>query len=134
MGPAKPSDVIVRPYNFFTETPATAPETEVGFFNLLPPAGQVLMMTGFYWSAGGQPGDLIEIVMHVTDGAGDSRFVAPLSTVIGSGGYFAGTEPFPVPVPLFRGTFSHLYLRKQSEAGILGTSGFWLFGFFTPDV
>ena len=132
--PAKVSDIVVRPRNIQQITAACTPNLEMGFIGLVPPPDQVFMMTGIYWSTSSQPGDLIEINIFVTDGDPNNfKYVAPLSTVIGPGGQFAGIQEFPVPVPLFRDTFTHLCLERQNQQGILGTGGFWIFGFFAPD-
>src|SRR3712207_2873503 len=98
LGPAKASDLVVRPYNFFNSTAASGPQgIEVGSFGLEPPAGRVLLMTGFTWGVHGAPGTVVELTMRVTSGTPDDyRWVAPLALVIPpAADAVVRTETFP---------------------------------------
>ena len=137
VAPQTVSAIVVRPHNSQqTTSECGANALEYGFIGLTVPPGQVLMLTGIYWgaaaSAGTLGGGLVEAMIYVTEGTGSRRWVAPLSAITGTDGSFAGIQALPVPVPLFRGAFSHLCMERRT--GIIGTSGIWLFGFFAPDM
>ena len=138
LGPEKASDLVVRPHNFFNSTPESGPEgIEVGFFGLEPPAGRILLMTGFTWGVHGAPGTVVELTMKVTSGTpNDSHWVAPLALDIPPGANaVVRTETFPMPVPLFRGQYKHLCLYRRSTvvSFTLGVETHWLFGFWAAD-
>jgi hypothetical protein len=134
LGPSRVSDVVVRVVNLQQTTPACTPALELGFF-LVPPPNKVLMMTGFFWGASFQPGRLIETDMFITDGnPSNRRFIARISGTASANGLFSGIQTFPVPVPLFRGAFTHLCVENKTGGGsVLGTSTFQLYGFFAAD-
>ena len=49
--PSAPSDVVSHPANLVTTSTACGTDAEVEFIGLTVPTGQVLMITGFYFSA-----------------------------------------------------------------------------------
>jgi hypothetical protein len=134
--PARVSDIVVRLINIQQVTPACTPDLEIGFIGLAVPSNQVLLLTGLFWGASSHPGFLIEADIYVTDGNPVNRNnIARVSGTAAANGFFSGIQSFPVPVPLFRGSFTHLCIHNASQAGgaVLGTSTFEIYGFFAPD-
>lgn len=135
LGPSSAGDVVSLPANLIrTGTAACGTDAEVEFFGLSVPTSQVLMITGFYFSASSSSGsDTVEAGLYVTDGNNlNRRSVAPLSGISGSSRLYSGLNAFPVPVPLFSGNFTHLCWSPRT--GTLNTSASpWLFGFFAPN-
>ena len=132
--PSAPSDVVSHPANLVTTSTACGTDAEVEFIGLTVPTGQVLMITGFYFSASSTIGsDTVESELYVTNGNNsDRRFVAPLSGISGASGLYSGLNSFPVPVPSLRGKYTHLCWVHIT--GTLNTSATpWLFGFFAPN-
>jgi hypothetical protein len=135
VAPMRVSDIVVRGVNIQQTRPACTPDHELGFIGLTVPAGQVLMLTGFFWGASSQPGFLIESDIYLTDGDPvNRRSIARISGTAAANGKFAGLQTFPVPVPSFRANFTHLCINNATGAGsVIGTSTFQLYGFFAPD-
>ena len=134
--PARVSDIVVRLINVQQVTPACTPDLEIGFIGLAVPSNQVLLLTGLFWGASSQAGFLVEADIYVTDGNPVNRHnIARVSGTAAANGFFSGIQSFPVPVPLFRGAFTHLCIHNASSAGgaVLGTSTFQIYGFFAPD-
>ena len=135
--PQAASAIIVRPHNTQQTTTACGPTAlEFGFLGLSVPAGQVLMLNGIYWGAGAaagtSAGGLVEATIYITDGdPSNRRYIVPLSGITGTDRLYAGVQTLPVPVPLFRGAFTHLCMEQRT--GIIGTTGVWIFGFLAPD-
>lgn len=137
VAPTRVSDIVVRHINLQQITPACTPDLEVAMFGLTVPPNQVLLLAGFFWGASSQPGFLVEADIYVTDGnPTNRRNIARVSGTAAANGHFAGIQNFPVPVPLFRGTFTHLCVHNAnaSSTSVLGTSTFQLYGFFAPDM
>jgi hypothetical protein len=126
--PSAPSNVVSHPANLVTTSTACGTDAEVEFIGLTVPTGQVLMITGFYFSASSTVGsDTVESELYVTNGNNsDRRFVAPLSGISGASGLYSGLNTFPVPVPSLRGKYTHLcwahitgLLTRQQLLGFL---------------
>jgi hypothetical protein len=132
--PQKASDIVVRPINIQQVTPACTPDLEIGFLGLTVPPNQVLVLTGLFWGASWQPMVTVEADLYVTDGTpANRRNIGRVSGKTGADGHFSGIQEFPVPVPLFKGTFTHLCIHNVKTGSVLGTSTFVIYGFFTPD-
>ena len=132
--PQKASDIVVRPINVQQVTPACTPDLEIGFLGLTVPPNQVLVLTGLFWGASWQPGFTVEADLYVTDGTPTNRRnIGRVSGKTGADGHFSDIQIFPVPVPLFKGSFTHLCIQNVNNGSVLGTSSFGIYGFFTPD-
>lgn len=134
VAPSSASSIVSHPANLIATTTACGTDAEVEFLGLTVPKGQVLMITGFYFSASSTSGsDTVESELYVTDGNNsDRRFVAPLSGISGSSGLYSGLNSFPVPVPSLRGKFTHLCWAHITGTDNTSASP-WLFGFFAPN-
>ena len=132
--PQKASDIVVRPINIQQVTAACSPDLEIGFLGLTVPPNQVLVLTGLFWGSSWQPWFTVEADLYVTDGTpANRRNIGRVSGKTGADGHFSGIQAFPVPVPLFKGAFTHLCIHNVNAGSVLGTSTFEIYGFFTPD-
>ncbi len=132
--PQRASDIVVRPINIQQVTPACTPDLEIGFIGLTVPANRVLMLTGLFWGASWQAGFTVEADLYVTDGTPANRNnIGRISGTTGANGHFSGIQAFPVPVPMFRGAFTHLCIHNVGSGSVIGTSTFGIYGFLAPD-
>ncbi|HYU79294.1 MAG TPA: hypothetical protein VEK56_09925, partial [Vicinamibacterales bacterium] len=134
VGPQSVSDLVVRGVNVQQVTPACTPDLEIGFLGLTAPVNKVLLLTGLFWGASSQPGFTVEADLYVTNGTPSNRQnIGRVSGTTGADGNFSGIQAFPVPLPMFRGAFTHLCIHNVKSTTILGTSTFAIYGFFAAD-
>ena len=146
LGPAKVSDIVVRPENHFISTAASGPnDTEIQFFGLTPAPGRVLMLTGFTWGIHAPAGTDVALNLSVNTGdPQDSRSVATLVGVVPPGAAaglcaLTKTEHFPIPVPSLRGQYTHFIMHRvrpdpAAVYSVIGVQTHWIFGFWADDV